>query len=497
MQLQFSKSDIRFLGTALQDTRTAEVTQELRLPDGMPDIGRILTTWGQSQLRSKEWQGNTVQITGGVMTWTLYAPEDGTEPRSVENWIPFQMKWELSQADREGILRAMPLLRFADSRSLSSRKMMVRAGIAVQVHGMYPMESAVFTPAELPEDVQILKRTYPVRLPAECGEKTFLLDEEAALPDAATGEEKLLGLMATPEISEKKVLTSRLVFKGILNVHLIYRDAAGRVHSRELPLAFSQLTELDRNHSMDAQADIGMAVTSLEADMNQGKLRLKCGLVAQYLVDDRQMLELIQDAYSPWRKISTEEASLNLPVILEDRTETVTAEQPVMGQHGQPVDAVFLPDFPRMRQTGDAAEMELPGVFQGLVYDENDALQGISNRWEGKLTLPAHENSRIQACVTAGDGQTMNSAEGLIHSAPLSVSMRVGSEQEFPMVAGLELGELEEPDPTRPSLILRNAAGESLWSLAKNNGSTVSAILAANGLDGEPGQKQMLLIPVV
>ena len=65
------------------------------------------------------------------------------------------------------------------------------------------------------------------------------------------------------------------------------------------------------------------------------------------------------------------------------------------------------------------------------------------------------------------------------------------------MVAGLELGELEEPDPTRPSLILRNAAGESLWSLAKNNGSTVSAILAANGLDGEPGQKQMLLIPVV
>lgn len=497
MQLQFAKSAIRCLGTALQDVHTAEVTQELRLPDGMPDIGRILTTWGQIQLRSKEWQGSTVVISGGVMTWTLYAPEDGTEPRSVENWIPFQMKWELPQSDREGPLRVLPLLRFADSRSLSSRKMMVRSGVAAHVHGMYPMEAEIPSATEVPEDVQALKKTYPLRLPVECGEKTFLMDEETNVVDGASGEEKLLALTVTPEISEKKVLTSRLVFKGMLNVHLVYRDGDGRVHSRNLPLAFSQLTELDRNHSQEAQADIRMAVTSLEADLDQGKLRLKCGLVAQYLLDDRQILELIEDAYSPWRQVRTEESSVTLPVILEDRSQTLTAEQTVMGQHGQSADAVFLPDFPRVRHTGDDVEMEFPGMFQGLVYDENDALQGIGSRWEGKLTLPAHVDSRIQTDVSAGDVQAMNAAEGLIYSTPLSVSMRIGSEQEFPVVTGLELGELQEPDPARPSLILRNAAGESLWDLAKNSGSTVAAISAANGLAGEPAADQMLLIPVV
>ncbi len=497
MQLQFSKSAIRCLGTALQDIRAAEVTQELRLPDGMPDIGRILTTWGQIQLRSKEWQGSVVQITGGVMTWTLYAPEDGTEPRSVESWVPFQMKWELPQADREGPMRVLPLLRFADSRSLSSRKMMVRAGVAAHIHGMYPMEEDVYAPDELPEDIQLLKRTYPVRLPVECGEKTFLMDEEMVLPDTATGEEKLLGITATPEISEKKVLTRRLAFKGMLNVHLVYRDVEGGVHSRNLPVAFSQLTELDRNHSTEAQADIRMAVTSLDADLDQGKLRLKCGLVGQYLVDDRHMLELVQDAYSPYRQVRTEESGLELPVILEDLTETITAEQSIMGQHGRSVDAVFLPDFPRIRQTGDTAEMEFPGIFQGLVYDENDTLQGITSRWEGKRMLPAHEKSRIQTAVMAADTQTMNSADGLILSAPLSVAMRIGSEQEFSMVTGLELGELREPDQSRPSLIVQNCGGESLWDLAKGSGSTVAAILAANNLTGEPVAEQMLLIPVV
>ena len=497
MQLQFSKSAIRYLGTALQDVRTAEATQELRLPDGMPDIGRVLTTWGQIQLRSKEWQGSNVQITGGVMTWTLYAPEDGTEPRSVENWIPFQMKWELDRPDREGQLRVLPLLRFADSRSLSSRKMMVRAGVSALVQGVYAMEAEIAAAGELPEDVQVLKSSYPLLLPAECGEKTFLIDEELTLPESAGAVEKLLGITVTPAVTEKKVLTNRLVFKGQLNVHIVYRDADCRVHSRNLSTAFSQLTELDANHSTDAWADIRMAVTSLEADLNQVKLRLKCGMTGQYLLHDLHVLELIQDAYSPVRQVQTESTMLELPVLLDERTDTLTAEQTVPGQHGQAADGVFYPDFPRVRQDGQNVQLQLPGMFQTLVYDENDTLHGSNNRWEGKLTLPAHEDSRIQSTVTAGDVQTMNSAEGLVLSAPLSVDMRVGKAQEFPMVTGLELGELREPDPARPSLILRNSNGESLWELAKSNGSTVAAISAANGLQGEPEQEQMLLIPVV
>lgn len=495
MQLQFSKSAIRCLGTALQDVRTAETTQELRLPDGMPDIGRVLTTWGQIQLRSKEWQGSSVMITGGVMTWTLYAPEDGTEPRSVESWLPFQMRWELPESDHEGTLRVQPMLRFADSRSLSSRKMMVRASVSAQIQGMYPIEQAISTAGELPEDVQVLTNTYPVRLPVESGEKTFLVDEELMLPEP--GAEKLLGIMVTPDISEKKVLTNRIVFKGILNVHLAYRDADGKVHSRNLPMGFSQLTELDRSYSTEAQSDIRMAVTSLEADLDQGKLRLKCGLTAQYLVDDRHLLELVQDAYSPFRQIKVESSDLKLPVILEDRTEFMTAEQTVPGQHEQPADMVFLPEFPRVRQTEDAIELQFPGMFQGLVYDENDTLQGISSRWEGKLTLPSHEDSRIQSSVAGGDVQPMTSADGMILSAPLSVGMRTVADQEFSMVSALELGELQEPDPNRPSLILRNASGESLWELAKSSGSTVTVISAANGLSGEPMAEQMLLIPVV
>jgi len=65
------------------------------------------------------------------------------------------------------------------------------------------------------------------------------------------------------------------------------------------------------------------------------------------------------------------------------------------------------------------------------------------------------------------------------------------------MVVGLELGQLEEPDETRPSVIVTVGGGEPLWDLAKRCGSTVSAICAANDLEGEPVQERMLLIPVI
>ena len=65
------------------------------------------------------------------------------------------------------------------------------------------------------------------------------------------------------------------------------------------------------------------------------------------------------------------------------------------------------------------------------------------------------------------------------------------------MITTLELGQSELPDPDRPSLILRRAGQDSLWSIAKACGTTVEAIQNANGGIDHPKPEQMLLIPMV
>lgn len=497
MQLTFQKQSFRYLGTGFQEIGNVEATQEMRLPEGMPDIGRVLTTWGQVIISSKEWQGTHVRVTGGVMTWTLYAPEDGTEPRSVECWLPFEIKLEAASVNREGPVAVLPLLRFADSRSISARKMMIRAGVGASIQGFYPAQAEIALPAELPEDVQILKNTYPLRMIMEAGEKIFQLDEELTVDGGQP--EKLLSCAVSPEILEKRVLSDKLAVKGRMNVHLVYRESEGKIRNRDLELPFSQLVQLDDIHSTDAQADIRMAVTSLEADLaEQGRLRIKCGLTAQYGISDRKLLELVQDAYSPRRRVEPELTELVLPVMLEDRQEELSAEQTVPGQFGELVDGVFLPDFPRQRRNGNAVELELPGLFQSLLYGEDGMLQSANTRWEGHLHVPADSQTQILASVQPqGNVESMGNGEGMRLESHMNLQLQSTAQQEFSVVTGLELGQQEAPDEERPSVIVTVGGSEPLWNLAKRCGSTVSAIRAANHLEEEPIREQMLLIPVV
>ena len=192
MQLQFYKTLIPYLQTVKREQQTQEQTQEVRITDDMPDIGRVLACWGQIVIRSKEWRNGSAGISGGVMAWVLYAPENDSQPQSIETWIPFQMKWEFPENQRDGSVFVMPLLRGVDARSVSARKLMIRAGISVLGKIMLPAEAEVSVPANVPEDVQLLKNTYPLQSPKESGEKAILLDEVLSMPSGVPGLKKLI-----------------------------------------------------------------------------------------------------------------------------------------------------------------------------------------------------------------------------------------------------------------------------------------------------------------
>lgn len=65
MEFEFQKSACPCLETVLREAQNVEQTQEIKLPDGMPDIGRVLAAWGQTILRGKEWRSDNVSFPAG------------------------------------------------------------------------------------------------------------------------------------------------------------------------------------------------------------------------------------------------------------------------------------------------------------------------------------------------------------------------------------------------------------------------------------------------
>lgn len=498
MELQFGKNLCGCLQQVCHQDQTQEQTEEVRLSDDMPDIGRVLGAWGQVLLRSKEWRSNGAAMNCGVMAWVLYEPDGGGTPVCVETWIPFQMKWDLQDAQTEGSIHGSCLLHSMDARSTSARKLMIRATVSVLADVMVPHQAELYAPEENPKDVQMLKNTYPVQLPKEAGEKAFDVEEIFSFPASCPKLGKLIRYGLQPEVQDQKVMTDKVVFRGTAIVHVLYCSEDGSFYSWDFELPFSQYTELDHEYDHEATARIGLELTSLELEPDEeGQLHMKAGMVGQYVIYDRQMLEVVEDAYSPVRKVVPKVAHMQMPVVLDMQSQIIAAEHTLQAEGTRLIDLAFYPDQAKVHSQADQAEVELPGWFQMLYYDLEGTLQCSSSRWDSTWCIGAAEDCRVQAVVAPvgkAQGNLSGGSAGL--RADVLVNTITTARQGIPVVTGLELGEEKQPDPDRPSLILRRVGDASLWQMAKETGSTVEAIREANGLQDDPDPMQILLIPV-
>lgn len=493
MEVRFKRYALEYLDTVLQENRSLELTREIRLPEGMPDAARILCTWGQPILRGKEWDSGTVSASGGLMVWILYTDGEGGPEQCMEGWIPFQMRWDLPEECPDGCLQLHCCTRFVDVRAVTPRKLMVRAGVGFRARALIPAEVELAEPSETPENVEVKISTWPVHLNVEAGEKTFALEEQIHLQHLP---EKLLCCRLEPKITENRVVGDKLAFRGLGNLHVVYRCREGQIHSQSLEQPFSVLAELQREYGTDVRADLTLAPTALETELEEdGTLRFRGGLTGQYTVTDRCLLSLAEDGYSPGRQLTLEQEERTLPAVLEERRETFYGEQMLPADVREVLDVWVLPDIFRQRRGEDGLKLTVPMAFQVLYRDSEGQIQSTQCRWEGEYSLPAGEKTQLWA-VPGVPEQTGAGLPGGTVSCQLPVRLQTGGTQSLPMVTALTLGDRIPKAENRPSLILCRAGDRGLWDLAKDAGTTVDAIRRMNGLTEEPAPGRMLLIPV-
>lgn len=481
MELQWNKSTCHYLQPQMLPVQNLEETMELRLTDELPDIGRMICAWGQAVVRGKQWRSDSMTVSGGVNASVIYLPEDGSPMRCVEGWLPFQGKWNLPPSRREGTMRVSCLLSGLDARVLSARKMILRADLSLMGETLEPAEAEICTPGVLPEGVEVLTNVYPAVLPREAGEKNFSIEEQVRLP----GISKWVSFCLQPILTEQTVVGSRVVLRGTGHLRYSGIDEAGQLHFGETEIPFAQFADLDRDYE-NGEVDVVLCVSSIEPESVDGGVVVQCGLTVQYLVKERTLLEIAEDAYSPCCRLDLSTQLLQLPMELDNREEIMDVLPPMVD--GQLLHLDFLPAQPQVFREGDALHLELPGRFQMLYRDGEGQLQSASENWCGKLEYAAAENTRLQPVIR----QVEVSPTG----AAVTVRLHSWAEQTIPMICDIMAGDPVPAQEGRPSLLLRPMDTDSLWELAKTTGSTMDAIRKANQLVDDPQQGQLLLIPI-
>lgn len=496
MEVKFNQAQVSCLKPIVSQVHTQELTQEVRLPDAYPDIGRILGCWGQPLIRSKEWSGNSMSANGGIMAWMLYAPEDESQPRVVDAWIPFQFRWAFPEMANDGVIVVQPIITNLDGRSISARKILLRADVGTMGQAMESVKEDVFTPIPVPEDVQLLIRNYPVEVPVEAGEKQLQIEEQ--IPWEKSPIHQIVSYSFEPEIEETKVLGNRLVFRGQGRLHMMYMTEDGSIHHYDTQIPFSQYKELDGDYEPGTKVWILPVLTALELEKNEdGGILLRAGIAAQYTLFDMKVLELVEDAYSPKRQVNIQSEQLRLPMRLDSVELQMNAEGSLHDDMSQVICANAFACNPGVHIVENGGQVTMDGNYQVLYRDEEGRLMRESIRFDCAKPLTTADDNNIYLWLEgATQPEYQPGNDGMKLHNRYQVSAQVFSGQPIPMVTGLELGEIAEPNPNRPAVILRRAGEEGIWNLAKSCGSTVDAIKAANHLADEPVEGTLLLIPV-
>ena len=497
MELPFEKTVCRCWSQKICGFYQSENTQELRIPDGMPDAGRIIGAWGQEILRGKDWNEREICVSGGMMIWVLYAPEDGSDPQRLETWIPFQIRVDMPHTQRDGVVRAQCVVRSVDARITSSRKLIIRSLVGMMIQTMEPMEVSISLPGDLPEDVEVLRNRYPMNLTVEAGEKTFMMEEDPELPQGMSPVERIVYFQIDPEIQEQRIFGNRGVFRGIGNLHVLYWSREGRLCCCDIPVPFSQYMDLESEYSEGASVSNLICITSAELDVTEGgRFHLRCGGVNQYTVQDLSVLDLVEDAYSLCRDVELQYDSIMIPAILDSRQQTLDLNTRFSGENVS--DAVFMSEPWVLTRTGDDISVSAGGEF-GFLTEGNEGLETVVNHASESVVIRTDPNADT-CCLGWQKTPVRCRREGGDWRVDTRVVLDLSSVSKKPVniVSGMTLGDLKNTCQDRPSVIIRRKVEqERLWDLAKNCGSTVEAIRRINRLDIEPEEDRLLLIPVL
>ena len=495
MELVFQENQVEYLNRILCDTVIFEQTADVVVPDALPDIDRVVDAFGTVLIRTEECTAGSAAAAGAVQAGVIFVGEDGSV-QTVPAEIPFSARRDFPGEPEDCTLQCRCSLTSVDARPLNSRKLLVRVSLSCYLTVYARTQCTFYDLQEPAPSLQLKKTELPLQMPAGLGEKSFVLNEELELPPEAPAVERLLKYLCRPRIQEQNVVGDKAVFKGSLQIHVLYEDQEKRLHSRDWNVGFSQYAQLPRElDGGTLETFLSMTAAEVEPDSpgDCRRLLFSGNVLAQCTVLGEQKLSFIEDAFCTDALFVPEFASCEMTGILDRQTFRKNAAAAEAA--GEPVDLWISPGEPEKVRSQGKVTVNLPLSCSLLYYDENGDLQGKILKPSVSAETALSENGSCR--ITDTDWGEVFCAAGEVRF-PVDLTLECSAVQSISGVQSGKIEELPEEERHRPSVILRRTCREEdLWELAKACRTPVRNILEANGMEGDviPADT-MLLIPL-
>ena len=506
MELELEQIQLSGYEMVLETTVFQEETLETIVPDACPDILRIVDTEGCAFLSGREATEGRAGFSGQVEAAVLYQPDGEEGIRRMTVTIPFSGSADGSRIDSRCRILAVPRVEGMETRILNPRKVLLRAGIAVELQVYAPMEDELCSGAADSGDgsVQQLCETCRSYHIACVQEKPFSVSDDVMLPGSKPEAETLLKHRLGLACGEAKTIGNRLIFKGNATLQLLYQSRDGMLCDGLFELPFSQIMEVSNSgEEPDASVEVTAVrcAVSLEDSGDGRTIHVGLELLAQAVLFTEQSFPMLTDMYSVSYALETETRAQTLDHLIERSSKAPALREVIeSGELAEEVVDAYL-SVGRLEQHREEGRLVLEAEIRAtaLCRMGSGSLETVSKVFQVPCTLDLPEGCR---CIC-----DCRCPEPLF-AAPTTGGVEVRFAVEFRYLAlqsvtviGISAARLDMDTPRaqegQPSIILRMVGkGERLWDIAKACGTTMADIRQANALEEDClPDGQLLLIP--
>lgn len=496
MEAKLKIADFDCYNKSFSCEQRKEECRDAVVPDTQPDIVEVLHCGGALLIRSKDVSAGRLCVEANIPATVLYRGENGAVCTVEVNVPVFLSAEDESIGDASHAAASLKLLSL-EARVLNPRKVMVRAEIASE---MSCYEKGKFSYTEGLESgghIHCHEMTQEISLVTTVTEKTFALTDEISVPPAADGAKGVIYAGCESVVDEVKCVGSKFIIKGRLKSRLLLVNGDGELCHLEPSTDFSQIID-GGTAAAEGLCSVFLVPSGTYCHIspeNEGRIGMEFNMVAQLVCHGDKKICCIDDAYSNSYAVECEYSDITGQRLLSLGSYRESLRQ--LFETVRPVTEVLYSTASIGKAVFDKGRMLLP-VTLSAICSGADGTWCERRRTELCFRLPASsgelflKSAEINSCdvlpVPGGIEFRLDASAEIC--ARISVSLRCLSSLSYDESCPLD-------NSDKPSLtLLRAGSGDDLWQLARENCSSVEAIVSVNGLE-EAGEewRKLILIP--
>ena len=500
--LELEKRNIHRNRLKSQTGTQVTLDDDFIVPDTMDDISEVILDSGIIQLEPVKVQRERITVRGKLDFHVLYRKEEGGL-QALGGSIPFEEAINVPDLDEKDYVSVSWQIEDLNTEMIHSRKLGIKAIVTLEAkaESLYDTEAAVDVRGEDDEiHLQVRRERIPAAAIALRRKDTYRLKQDITLPGSKPAIERMLWTEMKLAGGQAKPLDGQIHLEGTLMVFALYEGGeSGMVQWVEEGIPFSGEVEM-QGAAADMIPVIGLKLIHRDLeekpdyDGEERILVLELSVSVDVRVWREEEMELLTDLYSLREKaVPVVRERIGERLLVKNAAKCRVTEQLEIPESQEKIlqicaceGTVRLEKYEPV-ENGIRAEGTITAELLYITTDDNMPIQSAREIYPFSQILEIPDmQPDVEAEMDCGLEQlsaVMMDQEHIEIKAVIQLNLMAFLPQKIQNIEEITEEPLDmEELQNRPGLVGYIAkAGDDLWTIAKENHTTIQDILETNG----------------